>query len=638
MPRRFAYKPPPRVAPARLEHAARVGTIVVEGYRPGGAMTLVRLEVGDYSTPVLAGELGQAWAGRFASDARPNVTSVFGYKRAVVDFLGYCARAGAPPRLSCRALTAGLLDDWQDDAAARFPPKRRYLVGQHASRVFGLLRRVDANSPGAVAPEALERASKPAAYSGSVHWEPLCEFSEADLQRLVPAAIAGVRETERRIATGRALMAEGADPRVSGRWTFANLVWLAATGELSTALLKENLPARWRDWDHSLRQQAPKTAGQNVGGQVGRLVKQAYRHVFPHPLDLVGHFVLVTLDTAAWPEGVRDLRLSDITQRERSVAVDLLKNRLPGSIEKLAADAGPGAAGARRFRDAGTVIRSLVDVTAEARQKCGSDMLFIAGVLGSRRQTLEVGPIAWGHADSSNFSAWLVANGLDRPVERTVHKGSGEVVVTLPPLSRPWDPRRLRKATLSHYGHYYPEDMAAWRDNSLAVFQQHYVVGSVVFKTKIGRLARQAATELAEMATNRSGFTVVAPPATAEVHAGAPGAARLLRLDHARLHRLATGELDVDGGIAACTDAHKSPYAPPGELCRSAKFGLCLVCPNAVLMPEHIAGLQRFDAEVIEDHRKRLGPPAFAQRWLPIRGALRWALAQLGAPTEESPK
>ncbi len=97
-------------------------------------------------------------------------------------------------------------------------------------------------------------------------------------------------------------------------------------------------------------------------------------------------------------------------------------------------------------------------------------------------------------------------------------------------------------------------------------------------------------------------------------------------------------DVDVDGGIAACTDAHKSPYAPPGELCRSAKFGLCLVCPNAVLMPEHIAGLQRFDAEVIEDHRKRLGPPAFAQRWLPIRGALRWALAQLGAPTEESPK
>jgi hypothetical protein len=639
MPRRFAYKPPPpQQTPVSVERVARVGSIVVEGYRPGGAVTLARLDVGSHATPMLAGELGQAWADRFAGDARPNVTTVFGYKRAVVDLLEYCGRVGAPPGLSCRTLTAGLLDDWQDDVARRYPSRQRFMAGRLAGIVFGLLRRIAAIDPGAVAPEALERAGKPAAYSSSFFAEPLCEFTLSDLGRLVPAAIAGVWEAERRIAAGRVLVAEGEDPRVRGRWTFGNLVWLAAAGQLSTALVRENLPGHWRDWDDSLRQNAPKMAGQNLVGQVGRLVKSAYRHVFPHPLDLVGHFILIALDTAAWPEGVRDLRVSDITQRQGSVAVDLLKNRLPGSIEKLAADGGTTVAATKRFRDAGTVIRSLLDVTATARQRCGSDMLFVAGVVDSRWQAIRVGPIAWGNAPGSNFSAWIVSNGLDCPVERTLRKASGEVVVTLPALTTPWDPRRLRKATLSHYGQYHPEDMPAWRDNTLAVFQEHYVAGSVIFKTKIGKLARQAGTNLAEMVTERSGFTVVTPQAAAEVQAETAEAAKLLRLDRLRLHRLATGELDVDGGIAACADPHTSPFASPGELCRAAKLGLCLVCPNAILTPQHIPGLQRFDAEVIDEHRRSLDPVAFAQRWIPIRRAVRWVLGQLGAPTEECPQ
>lgn len=636
MPRRFAYKPPPpQQTPVLVERVARVGSIVVEGYRPGGAVTLARLDVGRQTMPILAGELGQAWADRFAGDARPNVTSVFRYKAAVVDLLEYCGRVGARPGLSCQTLTAGLLDDWQDDVADRYPSKQKYMAGRHAGIVFGLLRRIAAIDPAAVAPEALERTGKPAAYSSSFSAEPLCEFTLSDLGRLVPAAIAGVWEAERRMAAGRVLVAEGEDPRVCGRWTFGNLVWLAAAGQLSTALVRENLPGHWRDWDDSLRQQAPKTAGQNLVGQVGRLVKTAYRHVFPHPLDLVGHFILIALDTAAWPEGVRDLRVSDITQRQGSVAVDLLKNRLPGSIEKLAADGGTTVAATKRFRDAGTVIRSLIDVTATARQRCGSDMLFVAGVLDSRWQAIKVGPIAWGHAPGSNFSAWIVSNGLDRPVQRTLRKASGEVAVTLPAISTPWDPRRLRKATLSHYGQYHPEDMSAWRDNTLAVFQEHYVAGSVIFKTKIGQLARQAGTNLAEMVTERSGFTVVTPQAATELQAESAEAAKLLRLDRVRLHRLATGGLNVDGGIAACADPQTSPFASPGELCRAAKLGLCLVCPNAILTPQHIPGRRRFDAEVIDEHRQSLDPVAFAQRWIPIRRAVRWVLGQLGAPTEE---
>jgi hypothetical protein len=161
------------------------------------------------------------------------------------------------------------------------------------------------------------------------------------------------------------------------------------------------------------------------------------------------------------------------------------------------------------------------------------------------------------------------------------------------------------------------------------------VAGSVIFKTKIGQLARRAATDLAEMVTERSGFTVVTPQAVAELETESGEAAKLLRLDRVKLHQLATGELNVDGGIAACADLYASPFAGPGELCRAAKLGLCLVCPNAILTPEHIPGLQRFDAEVVDEHRHTLDPVAFAQRWGPIRHAVRWALGQLGAPTQE---
>ena len=636
MPRRFAYQEPPGLAPA--EQAAspvpRIGLIVVDGRRPGGVTEPVTLDVTRYRTAVLARELGQAWAARFAGDARPSFGTARQHKQAVADLLAYCDRAGVPAGLSCQTLTAELLDAWQDDAAVRYPPGRSPMAGQNAGIVFALLRRMAAAGPGSVAPGALARARKPAAYPNTGYSEPLCEFSGPDLSRLIPAATRTARETEQRILAGRQLIATGDDPRQSGRWTFPGVVWLAARGELTVALLKRNLPGSWQRWDDSLREQAGRTAGGNRCGNTGHLVKAACRHVFPHPLDLVGHFVLIALDTAAWPEGVADLTVSSVRPLGPGTSgVELVKNRLPGSVEKLARNAGQAA----RFRDAGSLLRSLADITSAARARSGSDMLFTAGIVHPQWEGVKVGPVAWSGRTTAGtyFAQWVTLNGLGEPAERVMRRASGQEKLILPALSKPWDPRRFRKTTLSHYGEHHPDQMAAWRDNTLTVFQEHYVAGSVIFKSKIGRLARQAAADLAEMVTTRTGFTVVTPEAAAEVRAGTSAAARMLRLDHARLHQLAAGGLDVDGGIAACTDLRASPFAAPGELCRSARLGLCLTCPNAVLTPDHIPGLRRFDSEVIEQHRQMLDPVAFAQRWIPVRHAARWALGQLGAPAGE---
>ncbi|MHB1447281.1 MAG: hypothetical protein ACYCZV_16745, partial [Acidimicrobiales bacterium] len=357
----------------------------------------------------------------------------------------------------------------------------------------------------------------------------------------------------------------------------------------------------------------------------------------PHPLDLVGHFILIVLDTAAWPEGVKDLTLGAVRARPGAVGIELVKNRLPGSIEKLAADVGGEVAPAKRFRDAGAVLRSLTDVTESARARCGSEMLFLAGILNNSWPGVRVGPIAWGHAESgSYFTTWIRSKALDQPGQRRVMSAAGEVLTTLAPITRPWDARRLRKAALAHYGEHHPEEMAAWRDNTLATFQDHYVAGSVIFRSKIGKLARQGSTALADMATRASGFTVVTPQAADALPGRATEAAKLLRVDRARLSQLADGGLDVEGGIAACRDVHASPFARPGDLCRAAKLGLCLTCPNAVLTPTHIPGLRRFDTEVIEAHRRSLDPVAFAERWLPIRRAVHLALEQLGAGASEA--
>lgn len=632
MPRRFAYKaPPPALAP--VVSLPTAGVVVVRGRSPGGVIEQAKLDPDSYSTPVLARELAMAWARRFANEAEANLTSVFGHKGAIVDLLDYCRRVGVPASLSCRSLTASLLDDWQENLALRYPPAQSGLAGQKAGMVFAHLRHLAAADPTALSAGAAERACKPTSYVSGAHSQPLCEFSASDLRRLIPAATAGVRETEWRIRTGRELLANAENPRRSGRWTFSNLVWLAVREELSVTELRQNLAPRWRDWDDSLRQAAPKMAGHNVAGRVGELVCCAYRHVFPHPLDLVGHFILIVLDTAAWPEGVKDLTLGAVRARPGAVGIELIKNRLPGSIEKLAADTGGAEiAPTNRFRDAGSVVRSLIDVTEAARAACGSEMLFLAGVVNNSWPGVKIGPIAWGHARSgSYFTTWIVSKGLDRPVKRRAVTAAGETFSTVVPISRPWDARRLRKAALAHYGEHHAEEMAAWRDNTLATFQDHYVAGSVIFRSKIGRLARQGATALAEMATVRSGFTVVTPEATDELRGKGTEAARLLRLDQARLSQLANGELDVDGGIAACRDVHASPFAKPGELCRAAKLGLCLTCPNAIVTPEHVEGLRRFDTEVIEEHRRSLDPVAFAQRWLPIRDAVQETLAQLDA-------
>ncbi len=160
--------------------------------------------------------------------------------------------------------------------------------------------------------------------------------------------------------------------------------------------------------------------------------------------------------------------------------------------------------------------------------------------------------------------------------------------------------------------------MAAWHDNTLAVFQEHYVAGSVVLKTRLGVLARQAATD---MVTTRTGFTVqIRPDATGRA---TDGTSAQVSCCSPRPRRSYTGWLPVSSTSTVpsqrAPDLDGSPFVRlPGRVVpREPSSAYALVCPNAVITPDHAPGLRRFDDQVIEEHRRSLDPVVPAHRWVP---------------------
>lgn len=128
----------------------------------------------------------------------------------------------------------------------------------------------------------------------------------------------------------------------------------------------------------------------------------------------------------------------------------------------------------------------------------------------------------------------------------------------------------------------------------------------------------------------RSRLRVVTASAEGRLAGGDAELARQLNVDPATAARLASGERDVDGGIAACADPTGSPFVDHGRLCDVARLGMCLRCPNAVITPRHAEALVRFDRDHLGHVRATLAPAEWAQRGLPTRLLLRQVLAELG--------
>jgi hypothetical protein len=283
-----------------------------------------------------------------------------------------------------------------------------------------------------------------------------------------------------------------------------------------------------------------------------------------------------------------------------------------------------------RFRDAGSVLRSLIDVTDAARRAGGLSHVFVCGIVHPCWDGVRISPIPW---DETPFRTWIVRNALHEPGTRRRWQRRGgqriERIEELPALSTPFDLRRLRKSNRSHLAAAHPDEFDRWGDNELETFQRHYTRSATVFQVRAGRLFVTVAEELASEASARR-VNVITASAADRLGSGDAELAAQLGVAPAAAAELACGARDVDGGIAACINPTGAPFAEPGELCGLSRLGMCLRCPLGVITPRHAEALSRFDDEHLEGLRLSMTPPEWAERGLPTRLMLRHILAELG--------
>ena len=91
-------------------------------------------------------------------------------------------------------------------------------------------------------------------------------------------------------------------------------------------------------------------------------------------------------------------------------------------------------------------------------------------------------------------------------------------------------------------------------------------------------------------------------------------AARIEGMSDQRVESLMAGELT--GPHAACIDPTSSPFARAGSPCGSAASGLCFICPNAVVMDDHLPALVFF-ADYLDPNRYG-DLDAWRKTWLPV--------------------
>ncbi len=315
MPKRFAHSeieksPDDEAAPS----VTPIGLIKVHAEKPGGQVAATTLDVNRYRCRRLARELGEEWQ-RWAGLTATRYGGVRDHYEAINDLLLFCDRSAPEPDVMDSAgLSVDVLDRWEDDMAGRYSA-RSDIPGKRASQLFRYLRAIEERTPGRLDPAVVKRLTQPPTRPNSASYRPVADFTKGELDRLIVTARRTVRSTERRIAEGRRLVAEGGDPRLTGPWTWPNLVWLAARQGLTVELIRAHMPRWWAQWDESVR--AVSSADEGGRGKLGAVVALAYRHVFPHPIDLMGHFVLLALDTGAAPESIKDLTVDDVDGRCR---------------------------------------------------------------------------------------------------------------------------------------------------------------------------------------------------------------------------------------------------------------------------------------------------------------------------------
>ncbi|MGW9173790.1 hypothetical protein [Streptomyces decoyicus] len=572
-----------------------------------------RIDPAEFQCSLLAGQLADAW---LDYHHKANLTVSSHLVAAIRSFLKFTDKhltaAGIDPGQA--RLDGGDIDltevvyQWEEDLLGHYKATSK----QPNVMAGALLILIDHRAVrDAKVPDRLRRrAAGPPTFRGGTN-EPLDEFANHERLALRDAAMADVRALEKRLSIGRALLAEGEDPRIGGWRSLPNLVWAARHKTLETPDLRSHLPAHFKWWPDPLKELLidPVYMARHRG-KFG-LMTAVSGLLFPHELDLQPFRVLLLLSMGdATSEEVHDLALSDLEFSDEGVRVRQTKLRasrvrphLHGNAEAqesdrpLDEDEVPGEAaypGTGNW-DVPGLLRRLIAVNEMTREVFDPDpWLFTAVESTDYRRRVEAGR-AMFKWPGRRFTDWICTH---PDMEGEPGK-----------ISQPHDVRRLRKTSKTTRVAALGGSLTdlAGDDHHIEVFRGHYAHGTTAH-VLAGRAVNRA---------QRHVFNKIQPGKPVLITEGAeamlsePETAQELGISAEQGAALQQGELDM--GVVNCRDPRNSPHTPKGKLCHVAP-AMCMICPNAVVFTSQLPRLLMLD-DHIEHMRKVLPPPAWKAAW-----------------------
>lgn len=519
-----------------------------------------------------------------------------GYATAVRDLLGYLNVLACPPG-DLHFLDEATLDGWVDDMRTRLG---RESTRSRATSLRVLLDNIDvADLHGSLTDGAVMRW-RPDVERGGVPLSDLTPGQWATLQKLAKRS---VMEVTARIRSARAIAAGGCDPGgdLEAWRREENVYWAALYGRLDTDRLAAALYRRpWPKWLGPFRPAA--LCGAQAAGYVADRIRE---RLLPTLLDMAGFWVAMAVATGLPPESVSELEIGWFNTPPGGDLTILRyrKQRRGGPTLPLVLLARPQFS-AQRLCDIYVELSAPLRPTAPPGE---TERLWLFAVAGVGHRIEVRAPDYATHP----FPRWARAAGLLEPehvagVEQArmrriaqarsslrgpaVGRDASSRLRALEAWTGPVDPRRIRKTDKSRRLVMFGLAAAA-NDHTVRVLIAHYTNSDLV-RVRSALVITGVADALTVFAAGPRPTTIITAEAAEEVATSASAAAELasmLGISSERLEAVLTGRHTI--GAVACVDPFASPHDDPGRFCRQAASALCLSCPQAIVLAEHVPAL-----------------------------------------------
>ncbi|MFJ5276794.1 hypothetical protein [Streptomyces parvulus] len=585
-----------------------------------------RIDPAEFRCSLLAGQLADAW---LDYHRKAGLASSSTYVAAIRSFLAFAdshlAAAGLDPGEA--RLDGGPIDlteiiyPWEEYLLPRYKPTSNRPNVMAGALLILINHRAVRDTK--VPKRLRRRAEQPPTFRGGSS-EPLDEFANHERLVLRDAAQFDIRALEKRLSTGRALLAQGHDPRIAGWRSLPNLVWAARHGIMEIPALQAHFPAHIKWWPDELKELlADPPYKARFAGKYG-VMTTVSGLLFPNELDLQPFRVLLLLAMGdATPEEVHDLTLGDLEFSDEGVRVLQTKLRAQRTRPHLHSNDGPRESdrplsedevpGESAYPGSGKwdvpgLLRRLIAVNAMTREAFTTEpWLFTAVESTSNRRSMQAGRAKF-KLSGRRFTDWIA----------THPDLEGEPVK----ISLPHDVRRLRKTSKTTRVAALGGSLSdlAGDDHHIEVFRGHYAHGTTAH-VLAGRAINRA---------QRGVFNKIKPgkPVLVTEEAEAlltdPGATAELGISSDQGAALQQGELDM--GVVNCRDPRDSPHTAKGKLCHVAP-AMCMICPNAVVFTSQLPRLLMLD-DHIAHMRKVLPPPVWKATWGVQADALKEVFAE----------